>query len=122
LISLAIYRLYFSSIAWFPGLKLVALTLWCELYHDIFMSSIERLRPIDLANSLAIQPGCSSQWQYTWQIKPKYKRYGPIIRIRLTNGPEFYGELYAGASVRKTHRSDHTFDGPNASFGTAQHD
>ena len=49
----AIYRLYFSPVAKFPGPMLAALTFWYEFYYDV------------------IQRG-----RYTFKIKELHKRYG----------------------------------------------
>jgi cytochrome P450 len=57
-----------------------------------------------------------------------HERYGPIVRISPyelhIDDSEFYDELYVGTSVRKTDkyaRSAHAFGGPNAAFGTVEH-
>lgn len=54
--SLAVYRLYFSPLAKFPGPKLAALTLWYEFYYDV----IKRGR-------------------YTWKIAELHERHGPLL-------------------------------------------
>ncbi len=69
LISLALYRLYFSPLAKFPGPKLAALTLWYEFYYDV----IKRGR-------------------YTWKIAELHTHYGmcrklSIVQISNLSGP-----------------------------------
>jgi len=60
LVGLALYRLYFSPLARFPGPKLAALTLWYEFYYDV----IKRGR-------------------YTWKIAELHKQYGePLVEGR----------------------------------------
>jgi len=53
--SLAIYRLYFSPLAKFPGPKLAALTLWFEFYYDVV-----------------------KRGEYTWKIAEMHKQYGEL--------------------------------------------
>lgn len=50
----AIYRLYLSPVAKFPGRKLAALTFWYEFYYDI------------------VKGGA-----YVWEIKKMHEEYGP---------------------------------------------
>lgn len=54
-ISLAVYRLYLSPLAKFPGPKFAALTLWFEFYYDV----VKRGR-------------------YTWKIAEMHKQYGEL--------------------------------------------
>lgn len=53
LIAGAIYRLYLSPLAKFPGPKLAALTLWYEFYFDVILRG-----------------------QFTFHIQELHKRYG----------------------------------------------
>jgi hypothetical protein len=53
LVSLGIYRLYFSPIAKFPGPPLAALSFWYEFYYDV------------------IREG-----SYTWRIREMHAKYG----------------------------------------------
>jgi hypothetical protein len=48
----AVYRLYLSPIAKFPGPKLAALTLWYEFYYDVWLGG-----------------------QYIWKIRELHEEY-----------------------------------------------
>jgi hypothetical protein len=54
----AIYRLYLSPIAKFPGPKLTALTLWYEFYYDV------------------IRKG-----KFHWRIKEMHEKYGESFLV-----------------------------------------
>jgi hypothetical protein len=54
--GLALYRLYLSPLAKFPGPKLAALSQWYEFYYDVVL------------------PG-----QYIFQIQKMHKKYGIAV-------------------------------------------
>lgn len=56
LTGLAIYRLYLSPLAKFPGPKLAALTSWYEFYHDVFRHG-----------------------KYTFEIGDMHKKHGAVV-------------------------------------------
>lgn len=58
--SLAVYRLFFSPIAGFPGPKLAALTKLYEFYYDYFGNGT-----------------------YIFQIEKMHKKYGQLIPFYL---------------------------------------
>lgn len=63
----AIYRLYFSPVAKFPGPRLAALTFWYEFYYDVIKRGLYTFKIIELHKqygawhlNLHSQPHC---WQ-----------------------------------------------------------
>src|SRR5436190_24250625 len=52
----AIYRLFFSPVAKFPGPTLTALTLWYEFYYDVIKGG-----------------------KFKWQIKRMHENYGTML-------------------------------------------
>ncbi|KAL9580219.1 MAG: hypothetical protein Q9212_004630 [Teloschistes hypoglaucus] len=78
----AIWRLYFSPLAAFPGPRFAALTFWNEFYYDVVLKG-----------------------QYTWKILDYHHQYGPIVRINPSelhiNDPDFFDVLYVRDSTRK---------------------
>ncbi|KAL8983026.1 MAG: hypothetical protein Q9205_002616 [Flavoplaca limonia] len=104
LLALAIYRLYLSPLAKFPGPKLAALTQWVESYHELK------------------SPG----GQFIWVYQKWHEQYGPIIRINPTElhiqDSDFYETLYSGARpADKLQRLEHRFNNPTSSFATVKH-
>ncbi|PYH29500.1 cytochrome P450 [Aspergillus neoniger CBS 115656] len=106
LIGCAVYRLYLSPIASFPGPPLAAVTWFYEFYYD------------------AICGG-----RYIFKVKDMHKRYGPIVRINpeeLHIEPSaFYDELYAPGGKKKRNLNPqfkHQFGAPDSTFSTIEHD
>ncbi|KAK0637582.1 Cytochrome P450 monooxygenase yanH [Lasiodiplodia hormozganensis] len=102
----AVYRLYLSPLASFPGPKLAALTLWYEYYYD------------------GIKGG-----QYTFKLKELHEQYGPIIRISPhelhVNDPAFIDTLYAAGGKAKRNKYvfyTKQFGLAQAGFGSVAHD
>ncbi|KAL9105017.1 MAG: hypothetical protein Q9163_000114 [Psora crenata] len=106
LVFLAIYRLYLSPLAKFPGPKLAALSLWYEFYYDVV-----------------------KRGKYTWEIEKMHDKYGPIVRINPyelhIKDSDYHDELYVGSTVRRTHKWDwemKMFGRSNSAFGTPNHE
>ncbi|KAK5096990.1 hypothetical protein LTR70_002207 [Exophiala xenobiotica] len=105
IVTLAVYRLYLSPLAKFPGPRLAALTLWYEFYYDV------------------VQRG-----RYTWKIREMHRTYGPIVRINPyelhIDDPEYYDEIYSGPTKRrdKWAWSAAMFGNSSSHFGTVPHD
>jgi cytochrome P450 len=100
---LAIYRLWISPLAQFPGPKLAALTMWYEFYYDSFLEG-----------------------QYTFQIAEMHRKYGPIVRISPfelhIDDPEYYDVLYSRDKPRnKSLHLTGMFGAPASAFGSVDH-
>ncbi|OCK79946.1 cytochrome P450 [Lepidopterella palustris CBS 459.81] len=103
LIGLAIYRLWFSPIAKFPGPKLAALTSWYECYLDVF-----------------------AKGQFTFNIQDMHKKYGPIVRITPDElhikDSEYWDELYVKIQkADKSEKMSYRFGCPTNVFATTSH-
>ncbi|KAI9841644.1 MAG: hypothetical protein M1837_000491 [Sclerophora amabilis] len=104
LISGAIYRLYISPLAKFPGPKLAALTLWYETYYDVW-----------------------HRGKYVYEIEQMHKKYGPIVRINPheihIDDPDFYHEFYSSSKKLKKYPWYYKVSGVSeVSFGTEDHE
>ncbi|KAJ5327634.1 uncharacterized protein N7506_010736 [Penicillium brevicompactum] len=103
LFGLAIYRLWLSPLAQFPGPKLAALTMWYEFYFDSFLGG-----------------------QYTFQIAHMHRKYGPIVRISPfelhIDDPDYYEVLYSRDKPRnKSLHLTGMFGAPASAFGSVDH-
>ncbi|KAF5878017.1 putative cytochrome p450 protein [Botrytis fragariae] len=106
-IWLAVYRLYLSPIAKFPGPKLAALTQWYEIYFDM------------------VKRGGG---QFPFEIKRMHEKYGPIVRVNPfelhVDDPEYYDTIYATSKpYDKMEHFQYRFNVPLATFSTSdQHE
>ncbi|KAL8720262.1 MAG: hypothetical protein Q9225_002860 [Loekoesia sp. 1 TL-2023] len=81
--GLALYRVFFSQLASFPGPRLAAATFWYEFYYDF-----------------------CREGKYIFEIERLHQQYGPIVRINpeeiSINDPEASKEIYVSESKRRT--------------------
>ncbi|KAF3033879.1 hypothetical protein E8E12_002177 [Didymella heteroderae] len=103
LVCNAIYQLYFSPLSKFPGPKLAAVTLWYEIYYDVF------------------------RWgKYYLEIRKMHQKYGPIVRISPSelhvSDPDFIETLYSRSAPRDKYSfMTQAFGLNEASFSTNDH-
>ncbi|EEP75342.1 conserved hypothetical protein [Uncinocarpus reesii 1704] len=102
-ISLVVYRLWFSPLSKFPGPKLAAATLWYEFYYDALCHG-----------------------RYTFEIMKMHQKYGPIVRISPhelhIDDPEYYDVLFSRDSPRdKYEYYTRQFGTPMAAISTVEH-
>ncbi|KAI0871064.1 putative flavonoid 3-hydroxylase [Hypoxylon argillaceum] len=106
-VVIVIYRLFFHTLARFPGPKIAAATAWYETYHD--------LKP----------PG----GQFMKKINELHDIYGPIVRISPEEvhirDSKFVEVLFAGPGQGKRDKhvaGAHAAGTPQGVFGTQAHD
>ncbi|KAE8379737.1 cytochrome P450 [Aspergillus bertholletiae] len=102
--SLAIYRLFLSPLAKFPGPTLAALTGWYEVFFGIVLGG-----------------------QFMWEIERLHRKYGPIVCISPhelhIKDPDYYNTLYAGPTKRRDKYLWFLSVGiPTSTFATAEYD
>ncbi|KAL5360631.1 cytochrome P450 [Aspergillus floccosus] len=103
----AIWRLYLSPIAHFPGPRLAALTHLYEIYYNNWLGG-----------------------KYLWKIQEMHDKYGPIVRISPTDlhigDPDFYDILYpsttSGRRANKSPSLTKFFGLDDSLFSTIDHD
>lgn len=101
----AVYRIFYSPIAQYPGPRLAALTFWYEFYYDVVCKG-----------------------RYSWKIQELHQIYGPIVRINPQElhvaDPAFYDSVYVGPGRRteKWEYSARMFGATTAAVGTTAHE
>lgn len=105
LLSIGVYRVFFSPLAKIPGPVLAKLTYGYEFYFDVV-----------------------NRGSYIWKVKQLHDKYGPVIRISPhevhINDADFYDEIYSG-SVRKRNKWEFVCNShgvPESAFGTSSHE
>ncbi|KAF2446804.1 putative P450 monooxygenase [Karstenula rhodostoma CBS 690.94] len=101
----AVYRLFYSPIARYPGPRLAALTFAYEFYYDVVCKG-----------------------RYSWKIQELHRIYGPVVRINPEElhiaDPASYDSVYVGPgrSTEKWEYSARMFGTTTAAVGTTGHE
>ncbi|KAH6625627.1 cytochrome P450 [Boeremia exigua] len=99
----AVYQLYFSPLSKFPGPKIAAVTLWYEIYYDVF------------------------KWGRYWvEVQKMHEEYGPIVRISPSElhvaDLAFIDTLYTRSAPRDKHSfMTRQFGNDDTTFSTTAH-
>lgn len=126
IIGIAIYRLYLSPIAKFPGPPLAAVTYLYELYYDI----VKRGKYTFKIRDLHARYGSSKSFPSVNELKQSLlipRTSGPIIRISPTelhiNEPDYYDSLYSREGRwEKNPFYVNALGVPTSGFATIDHD
>ncbi|EXJ77927.1 hypothetical protein A1O3_09086 [Capronia epimyces CBS 606.96] len=99
----AVYRLYWSPIAHFPGPKLAALTGGYEFYYNVMQGG-----------------------RFSFHVRDLHRQYGPIVRISPTElhilDPDFFDVLYARSpNLDKYDYFARRFGHASDTFSTSEH-
>jgi len=81
-VVLAIYRLYLSPLAKFPGPKLAAATLWYELYFDVVKVRSGYISASEFVTHQQIQHG-----QFYKEIDRMHSVYGMMVLVSAIASP-----------------------------------
>ncbi|RDW76745.1 cytochrome P450 [Aspergillus mulundensis] len=103
--SLAVYRLYVSPLARFPGPKLAALTYWTEIYYELIHGE---------------------GGQYFYKYREWHEKYGPIVRINPRElhiqDASFFETFYmSGKPANKLKELAHRFNNQTSAISTPDH-
>ena len=119
-VALAVYRLYLSPLARFPGPKLAAFTQLYEAYYDLvsggggnFTRRIKRMHEM------------YGKFACTLNSIDHLRIQGPIVRINPyeihIDDPDYYETIYAPGAFSKWKWLENRFNIPLSTFSTADH-
>ncbi len=127
LILLAVYRLYLSPLAKFPGPKLAALTQWVEAYYELWHGEGGQFLWEYRKWHEQYGQSCCMSRPNSFKDSPELTTVkGPIIRINPwelhIQDSEFFETLYSGSRpAEKLPGLAHRFNSPDSSFSTVGH-